>query len=95
MSKGRYKIKEEDEIFNTPRFCGGNFLLCWRKRRIIMAVNVDKTYKTDNITLSCISSSSAFLWELAKGKERIYFTQETFEELKAIMAEVLHKGEDK
>jgi hypothetical protein len=58
-----------------------------------MDVRVDKTYKTDNIRLSYTATLSASLWELAKGKEMIYFTQETFEELKAIMAEVLHKGE--
>jgi hypothetical protein len=58
-----------------------------------MDIEVDKTYKTDNIRLSYTATLSASLWELAKGKERIYFTQETFEELKAIMAEVLHKGE--
>jgi hypothetical protein len=52
-----------------------------------MAVKVNKTYETDKITLRYISGLG---WELVIGNERIHLNQEKFEELKAVMAEVLH-----
>jgi hypothetical protein len=55
-----------------------------------MAVKVNKTYSTDKITLRYTATFSASLWELGIGNESICFSQETFEELKAIMAEVLY-----
>ncbi|MDR1176914.1 MAG: hypothetical protein LBK83_15750 [Treponema sp.] len=55
-----------------------------------MMIKVDKTYKTEKITLNYIAGLSGSEWELIIGKERIYLNQEKFEELKAIMAEVLY-----
>jgi hypothetical protein len=54
-----------------------------------MAVKVNREYqfKTDKITLNFIEGLA---WELSIGEERIHLSQETFEELKAIMAEVLY-----
>jgi hypothetical protein len=52
-----------------------------------MEIKVDKTYSTDKITLRYTSGLG---WELVVGKDRIYFSNETFEELKAIMTEVLY-----
>jgi hypothetical protein len=52
-----------------------------------MDVRVDKTYKTDNITLSFITGLG---WDLSIGAQAVHFNKEKFEELKAVMAEVLY-----
>jgi hypothetical protein len=53
-----------------------------------MTIKVDKTYKTDKITLDYTAVLS--LWVLEVSGKRIELNQEKFEELKAIMSEVLY-----
>jgi hypothetical protein len=54
-----------------------------------MAVHVDKTYSTEGVSLNYTHSS--LTWELYIYGETIYLNSQRFEELKAVMAEVLHE----
>jgi hypothetical protein len=53
-------------------------------------VKVDKVFKTDNIKLEFLADLAE--WELVIGKTRVNISKDRFEELKAIMMEVLHGG---